>query len=153
MASQSHKICVADSSSSRHLSQVGSSLNWLRTGTTFTRRYIPEDRTLRDHGYENLKSYINFTVVMEKLLKSRLHKFFPELLSILIRLNISESKLHRASWEEIWIVTCSSHSLQETNIMHVSVRPHVSTRKLLGRFWWNLLCSLCHWRAFQLRNC
>jgi hypothetical protein len=26
MASQSHKICVADSSSSRHLSQVGSSL-------------------------------------------------------------------------------------------------------------------------------
>jgi hypothetical protein len=27
MASQSHKICVADSSSSRHLSQVGSSVN------------------------------------------------------------------------------------------------------------------------------
>jgi hypothetical protein len=27
MTSQSHRICVADSSSSRHLSQVGSSVN------------------------------------------------------------------------------------------------------------------------------
>jgi hypothetical protein len=85
-------------------------VNFQRT----TRRYIPEDRTLYNHRYENLKSYIFYFIVSIFLVSVELHCASTTLLAISLvsfQLLTGTLRLGSSPQSTIWdTVSGSKHS-------------------------------------------